>query len=101
MELTRKQKIYILNQFIRYYSSPATKLNIYYHYDILHMPMCRVLLGILENDLNYKCSKAISHIFPEFTIHNPNKGSFYWFPYGDAQARLEYVKMIKEKYFTK
>lgn len=87
-ELTKEQKLYVINEMIRYYKNVKGKC----------IGMCAILTGILERDLEqytYLDSfNAEKLLFPEFYIY-AKKEQRWWFPYGESKPRLAYCKKIK------
>lgn len=84
-ELTKKQKIYVLKEMIRYYE------NIKGH----PMLMCSLLYSICRYDLKIDIYVE-KEMFTEFMENKPEiRYSFIaWFPYNDKASRLNYCKKI-------
>lgn len=90
MELTKKQKIYVLNEMIRYYKNKTD----------LIISSCGLLSQIITIDLKLKDNpynyRGLSKYFPEFFTNKPKGVSVgdYWWPSRDSSPRLEYCKKI-------
>ena len=97
-ELTKKEKIYVLNEMIRYYSNVKGKCEC----------MCWIMIKILKKDLNiYIYYSSYNDIFPEFYKYaliykekNFNPQFLFWLPRGEAKPRLKYceklLKVVKD-----
>ena len=91
-ELTKKEKIYVLNEMIRYYRNVKGECK----------GMCTLIDGIIKVDLKIEGFDYINkHVFPEFYKHDSmykekyfNHHFFFWFQKGEAEHRLKYCKML-------
>lgn len=87
-KLTKKQKIYILKEMIRYYSEVKND----------YRGMCYVMDGIIEYDLKNQWEIYYEYLedrFPEFFGNKPkDTGSTYWFDIKNTTIRLKYCKKI-------
>ncbi len=89
MELTKEQKLYVINEMIRYYSGVKKTCR----------GMCGILEGIIEHDLKITIfwdDHPIEKYFPEFNTYKPKRSSIWWFPHGEKAPRLKYCLKIKK-----
>ena len=82
-ELTKKQKIYVLKEMIRYYTEVKGSCNC----------MCELIEMIVKVDLKLEICQWS---FDDFYEHRPPRIMMtgYWFHYGDRSPRLNYCKKI-------
>ena len=91
-ELTKKEKLYVLNEMIRYYSNVKGNCK----------GMCTLIGGIVKFDLKIEVYDYINkRVFSEFYKYslvykekNFNHQFLFWFPKGEAEPRLKYCKML-------
>lgn len=89
-ELTKKQKIFVLKEMIRYYENISDKFNV--------ERMCILAKGIINHDTDYESyigPSEMEWIFPELSSLKPkNSGTYNWFDNYEALPRLGYCKKI-------
>ncbi len=84
-ELTKEQKLYVINEMIRYYKKTKVEgASLEF--------MCNLLKKIIAYDLGVNRYSG----FPEFFDNKPNTHKFIWFPFGEAVPRLKYCLKIKK-----
>ncbi len=92
MELTKEQKLYVINETVRYYENFKGRFC---------KGICSILEGIIENDLeisldSWHNENWISDHFPELYKHKPLRYGMWWFPAGEKAPRLKYCLKIKK-----
>jgi hypothetical protein len=91
-QLTKKQKIFVLKEMIRYYK---------YIKDCHWCSgMCFMIENISVQDLDIVIDNPETYdyqkkLFPEFNMFKPKgKGGSFWFEVGESEPRLKYCKKI-------
>jgi hypothetical protein len=93
-QLTKAQKIYVLNEMIRYYDNIRPHRISFLNY---FRGICNLYYNICEYDLYLnKSSNIMNYYFPELYNYRP-KNKYYsgfWFLIGRRLPRLKYCKKI-------
>lgn len=89
-ELTKEQKIYVINEMIRYYKKEKH----------ICVGMCFLMRNIIYQDLKHRDGLNYyenEFMMPEFFLMSPkiNYKIGYWFRFAESAPRLAYCKKIK------
>ncbi len=90
-ELTKQQKLHVINEAIRYYKNVN---------NFKCLGMCGLIEGIIKNDFNIQVdwfdTNFVDRYFPEFDTYKPKVYFVWWFPARKPLPRLKYCLKIKK-----